>query len=614
MKKSPKLWNSLPEKNNSKEFYKKTQASLAAILTTISLAQQPANANNNKLVNSLENNSSKVFKSDLKNASSDTYPAFLNIYWVWQKVWWNSFNWVWIKVHNKHFEWVAEKWPDYTKVWAIGKINFWDTWAYTKIWASYLKFDNYKVGQYSINPKQKTFGWALWYGNNHFNVEWGYIAHELTWAKLANTTAYTKYLELVGRAQSKIWQFDLTWTIKNQNAYDKSRTYFNTSWAYYPTKDIQLETTYDNSNPYIKNDYEVKAWIKYTFGWNKKWKFSPYLSTEYSVADNVKVEATYANSIANRPLSWKDEFENNINTNQIVAQKVAPKEFEKKVKESLNKPPKISILASATSITEWESVTLTANASDPDGTVKEIDWYDKNGNKIGSGKSITITPSSTGTFTYYAKAIDNNWAVSKSKSISINVEAVPNQPPKISILASATSITEWEAVTLNANASDPDGTVKEIDWYDQNGNKIGSGKSITITPSSTGTFTYYAEAIDNKGAVSKSKPISINVEAVPTPTLSLEIWDWDWDWYKDANSVTINNDKIIFTYTSAWGNGDWGTTEFGVKLTIWNGWYIKTDWNTYHNWDNAVMVVWKNVEFYKSDWTLYKTYTVGAAW
>jgi len=41
-------------------------------------------------------------------------------------------------------------------------------------------------------------------------------------------------------------------------------------------------------------------------------------------------------------LSWKDEFENNINIKQIIPEKVAPKIFEKKVKESLDEAPIIS--------------------------------------------------------------------------------------------------------------------------------------------------------------------------------------------------------------------------------------------------------------------------------
>ena len=58
----------------------------------------------------------------------------------------------------------------------------------------------------------------------------------------------------------------------------------------------------------------------------------------------------YENSIANRPLSWKDEFESNVFTNQIVAQIVAPKKFRKKVIESFSQGLSISISSSASTV------------------------------------------------------------------------------------------------------------------------------------------------------------------------------------------------------------------------------------------------------------------------
>jgi len=50
----------------------------------------------------------------------------------------------------------------------------------------------------------------------------------------------------------------------------------------------------------------------------------------------------YEKNIANRPLYWKDIFENSIRTKEIIPQKVAPKIFTEKVRDTFNQAPVIS--------------------------------------------------------------------------------------------------------------------------------------------------------------------------------------------------------------------------------------------------------------------------------
>ena len=519
--------------------------------------------------NSFSSNKTIEKKSD-ENSSIDlpssNYSDFINVYWVGQKVWGNSYNWAWIKIHDEHIEVVWEKWKDYTKLWAIWKIDFWDTWAYTKLWASYLKFDNYKVGQYTIDPRQTTYAWALWYGNESLNVEWGYMYHDLTWAKWADSISNTKYLELIARTKTQVWQFDLSGTIKNQEAYNKSKTYFDASGAYYPTEDIQLKTTYDNSRPYIKDDYKIKAWIKYTFWWDEEWSFSPFIWAEYATADNIKVEASYEDSIANRPLSWKDEFESNVFTNNIVAQKVAPKEFRKKVIDSFNQAPSISISSSASTVNEWTAFTLTANASDPDGTISSIKWYDANGNQVWSGTSVSITENTAWTYSFYAIATDNLWATKQSSNVSVTVNQV-NQAPSISISSSASTVNEWTAFTLTANASDPDGTISSIKWYDANGNQVWSGTSVSITENTAWTYSFYAIATDNLWATKQSSNVSITVNSVNT----------SWPSITAPSSVTAATSVDVTIWGLQASDPDWIGSYTITSALFWT--LVSWNWN-----------------------------------
>jgi hypothetical protein len=50
-------------------------------------------------------------------------------------------------------------------------------------------------------------------------------------------------------------------------------------------------------------------------------------------------------------LYWKDEFEMAMNSKQLVVNNVAQEEFKKRVKESFNQAPNISISSSLTNTT-----------------------------------------------------------------------------------------------------------------------------------------------------------------------------------------------------------------------------------------------------------------------
>lgn len=69
---------------------------------------------------------------------------------------------------------------------------------------------------------------------------------------------------------------------------------------------------------------------------------------------------------------------------------------------------------------------------------------------------------------------------------------------------------------MSATASDPDGAVAKIEWFDANGSSLGTGASITVTPvlpagTTSKTFTYYAVATDDDGATKQSNHITITV-------------------------------------------------------------------------------------------------------
>jgi glucose/arabinose dehydrogenase len=109
---------------------------------------------------------------------------------------------------------------------------------------------------------------------------------------------------------------------------------------------------------------------------------------------------------------------------------------------------------------------------------------------------------------------------------------VANQPPTATLTAPAggTVVTVNTAVTLQASAADPDGTVVRVEFLD-GGTLIASDTtapySVSWTPATTGTKSLTARAVDNLGAATTSAAVSVTVNPVvgndttpPTATLT----------------------------------------------------------------------------------------------
>jgi hypothetical protein len=100
---------------------------------------------------------------------------------------------------------------------------------------------------------------------------------------------------------------------------------------------------------------------------------------------------------------------------------------------SSNKPPTVSIAtpSNGASITLGAGFSLTANASDPDGTVAKVEYF-ANGTSVGSSTNaasqfpVSWTPGATGGYTLTAVATDNVGATTTSAGIGVSVNPVSN--------------------------------------------------------------------------------------------------------------------------------------------------------------------------------------------
>ncbi len=171
-------------------------------------------------------------------------------------------------------------------------------------------------------------------------------------------------------------------------------------------------------------------------------------------------------------------------------------------------------------------MTLNASASDPDGTISKVEFY--NGTTLlnsdtTSPYAFTWSSVAAGTYTVKAVAYDNSGASTSSATATITVNGAANQPPTVTLTAPANgaTFTAPASVTLSATASDPDGTIAKVEFY--NGTTLlnsdtASPYSFTWSSVAAGTYIVKAIAYDNSGASTSSATSTITVStATSTP-------------------------------------------------------------------------------------------------
>jgi hypothetical protein len=192
-----------------------------------------------------------------------------------------------------------------------------------------------------------------------------------------------------------------------------------------------------------------------------------------------------------------------------------------------NVPPSVNITAPANGATYTEPATIniTANASDSDGTVSQVDFYQGAtwlGTDTTSPYSFSWTGVPAGAYTLTAKATDNSGAETTSGGINVSVNTPV--PPSVNITAPANGATYTAPATINitANASDTDGVVTKVDFYQGTtwlGTDSSSPYSFSWTGVTAGAYTLTAKATDNSGLETTSLGVNVTVNPPPaTPT------------------------------------------------------------------------------------------------
>lgn len=176
----------------------------------------------------------------------------------------------------------------------------------------------------------------------------------------------------------------------------------------------------------------------------------------------------------------------------------------------------ITAPANGSSALTGSTVALSANATDADGTIAQVEFF-VNGTSVGVDNTapyaVNYVASTPGSKSITAVATDNSGGSTTSTAVTINVAS--NNPPVVTLTApsNGSTVVAPAPVTISATASDPDGTISQVEFF-VNGVSVGVDNTSPYSVSWVsviGSATITAVARDNQSANTTSAPVTITV-------------------------------------------------------------------------------------------------------
>jgi uncharacterized repeat protein (TIGR01451 family) len=233
---------------------------------------------------------------------------------------------------------------------------------------------------------------------------------------------------------------------------------------------------------------------------------------------------TEGKNIYNTALAKANELDTNIDNNSAsVTTLVMP---------NPNRAPSVSITSPqmGTPFVGPTSITINATASDSDGTISKVEFFD-NGQLIGQGTPtgnnqyvITKQNASFGEHSLIAVATDNGGR----QNISDVANVIVNGAASVTITAPSAGalLAPGSSMTVSANASHPSGIINKVEFF-ANGESIGLGSLVNGSQYSVGwnnlndgIYALVAVATDGSGITTTSAPVTVTVDTPPTVTMT----------------------------------------------------------------------------------------------
>ena len=186
-----------------------------------------------------------------------------------------------------------------------------------------------------------------------------------------------------------------------------------------------------------------------------------------------------------------------------------------------NIPPTVALTSPAggSSFSVSTNITLVVSAADTDGTITSVSFYQgttKLGeDTTGPGYSFVWSNLVLGSYSLTIVATDSSGA-STTSTPPVSVSVVANLLPAVSITSpsNGAAFAPGSTVTINVTASDADGSVTNVAFYDGAillGSDSAAPYSINVAGLAVGSHPFKAVAWDNLGATTNSTTVTINV-------------------------------------------------------------------------------------------------------
>jgi hypothetical protein len=243
-----------------------------------------------------------------------------------------------------------------------------------------------------------------------------------------------------------------------------------------------------------------------------------------------------------------------------------------------NIAPAVSIASPANNatFTAPANITITANATDSDGTISKVEFF-QGSTKLGEdtsggdGWSYPWNNVSTGSYSLTARATDNAGAVTTSSPVVISVQSA-NTPPVVSISSPSNNATFTAPanITITANATDSDGTISKVEFF-QGSTKLGEdtsgsdGWSYSWNSVAAGSYSLTARATDNGGATSTSSTVNISVSSGSggNDVTSNQLGRWKFD---EASGTSTSDSSGNGNHGSLVNSPAWAAGRTGAAL------------------------------------------------
>jgi len=195
---------------------------------------------------------------------------------------------------------------------------------------------------------------------------------------------------------------------------------------------------------------------------------------------------------------------------------------------SANPTPVVSITnpVAGSSFSSGSNVTITAMASESNGTITNVTLFDGStllGSSSTSPFSFVLNNITSGPHTFTAQATDLNGVTVTSNPISVTITAQSLLPslPVIAITSpvSGSSLTAGSNLTVSMSASELNGTIANISLFNGAGVLLGSSNasaySFVYSNLLPGTYTFTAQVTDILGVTISSSPVTVTVNSQP---------------------------------------------------------------------------------------------------